>query len=179
MNAQANILPTRKARLQMLLAAASLGLVIQPALAVSVIPPGSERLLDGGSNPGFLQIARERGGGARAGGGGGGGARAAAGGGNRQNFNSNSFHNDVSTNKVANRNVSRNTSANRNVNASRNVNVSGDCCNSYDSGPGWGGVAAGVVTGVAVGAIANSAASTSYAPPPPTYPPGYVNPPPY
>ena len=106
--------------------------------------------------------------------------RARGGGGNRQNFNSNNFHNDVSANRVASSSANRNTSVNRNVNASRNVNVSGGgCCSSYDSGPGWGGVAVGVATGVAVGAIASSAASTAYAPPPPTYPPGYVNPPPY
>ena len=189
MNTRADILPAHKARLRMLLTAASLGLVLQPALAVSVIPPGGERLLDGGSKPGFLQVARERGGGGGGGGGaraggGGGGARAGGGartggGGNRQNFNSNNFHNDVSANKVANRSANRNTSVNRNVNTSSNVNVSGGCCSSYDSGPGWGGVAAGAATGVAVGAIASSAASTAYAPPPPTYPPGYVNPPPY
>ena len=121
------------------------------------------------------------GGGQRAGGGG--GQRAAAG--NRGgNFNSNNFHRDAS-------NVNRNTSANRsanvnrnaNVNASRNVNVSGGggCCyGNYNSGPNWGGVAAGVAVGAVVGAAANSAAqSPTYAAPPPTYPPGYVAPPPY
>ncbi len=82
-----------------------------------------------------------------------------------------------------NTNVNRNATVNRsaNVNANRNVNVSGGCCNgNYDSGPNWGGVAAGVAVGAVVGAAANSAAqSTTYAAPPPTYPPGYVAPPPY
>ena len=66
-------------------------------------------------------------------------------------------------------------------NASRNVNVSGGCCyGNYDTGPNWGGVAAGVAVGAMVGAAANSAASSpTYAAPPPTYPPGYVTPPPY
>jgi hypothetical protein len=114
--------------------------------------------------------------------GGGGGQRAAAGGqrggggANRSgNFNANNFNRDVSN--------SRNTNVNRNanVNASRNVNVAGGCCNgNYDSGPNWGGVAAGVAVGAVVGAAATSAAqSTTYAAPPPTYPPGYVTPPPY
>jgi hypothetical protein len=74
-------------------------------------------------------------------------------------------------------------SANRNVNvnANRNVNVSGGCCyGNYNSGPSWGGVAACVTVGTMVGAAANSAASApTYAPPPPTYPQGYVTPPPY
>ena len=101
--------------------------------------------------------------------GGGGGQRAAGGGGQRSagtanrggNFSTNDFHRDVSN--------------------SRNVNVSGGCCNgNYDSGPNWGGVAAGVAVGAVVGAAANSAAQTpTYAAPPPTYPPGYVAPPPY
>jgi hypothetical protein len=114
--------------------------------------------------------------------GGGGGQRAAAGGqrggggANRSgNFNANNFNRDVSN--------SRNTNVNRNanVNASRNVNVAGGCCNgNYDSGPNWGGVAAGVAVGAVVGAAATSAAqSSTYAAPPPTYPPGYVTPPPY
>ena len=115
--------------------------------------------------------------------GGGGGQRAAAGGqrggggANRSgNFNASNFNRDVSN--------SRNTNVNRNanVNANRNVNVSGGCCNNgnYDSGPNWGGVAAGVAVGAVVGAAATSAAqSTTYAAPPPTYPPGYVTPPPY
>ena len=78
-----------------------------------------------------------------------------------------------------NANVNANRSAN--VNANRNVNVygggGGGCCygGNYSSGPSWGGVAAGVAVGAVVGAAANSA----YAAPPPTYPPGYVTPPPY
>ncbi|MDR3529008.1 MAG: hypothetical protein P4L90_00420 [Rhodopila sp.] len=122
---------------------------------------------------------RSGGGGQRAGGGGG-GQRAAAG--NRGgNFNSNNFHRDAS-NVNQNANVNRNTNVNRNANvsANRNVNVDGGCCNgNYDSGPNWGGVAAGVAVGAVVGAAASSAAqSPTYAAPPPTYPPGYVTPPP-
>ena len=113
---------------------------------------------------------------------GGGGGQWAAGGGQRAggassrgNFNANNFNRDVSN--TGNRNVNRNT----NVNASRNVNVSGGCCDGdYDEGPTWGGVAAGVAVGAVVGAAASSAAQTStYAAPPPTYPYGYVTPPPY
>ena len=125
---------------------------------------------------------RGRGGGQR---GGGGGGQRAAGGGNRGNFNSNSFHGDVSNSRNANRNVNSNRNVNRNanVNANRNVAVvgGGGCCyGDYDSGPSWGGVAAGVAVGAVVGAAASSASqSSTYAAPPPTYPPGYVAPPPY
>src|SRR4051794_37039955 len=118
---------------------------------------------------------------------GGGGGQRAAGGTSRGNFNSNSFHGDVSNTRnrsaTANRNV--NASSNRNVNATanRNVNVNGggSCCyGDYNSGPSWGGVAAGVAAGAVLGAAGNSAASSpTYATPPPTYPPGYVTPPPY
>jgi hypothetical protein len=121
----------------------------------------------------FLVQNRGRGGGGQRAGGGGG--QRAAGANRGGNFNTNDFHRDVAN--------SRNTNVNRNatVNASRNVNVNGGCCNgNYDSGPNWGGVAAGVAVGAVVGAAANSAAqSTTYAAPPPTYPPGYVAPPPY
>jgi hypothetical protein len=114
----------------------------------------------------------------------GGGGRSAAGGGRQNsarsanrggNFNSNDFHRDVSNSRSAN--VNRNTT----VNANRNVNVNGGCCNgNYDDGPSWGGVAAGVAVGAVVGAAASSATqSNTYAAPPPTYPPGYVAPPPY
>jgi hypothetical protein len=173
------------ATLRALLAVAALALVIQPVIAAPVMLPLSGQVFEPGNEQGFIQVQRggargggggARGGGARAGGGGaragGGGARAVGGG--RQNFNSNNFNRDVRTNNVSNRNVNRNTSVNRNV----NVNGGGGCCNSYNSGPGWGGVAVGVAAGAAVGAIANSAASTQYAPPP-AYPPGYVAPPPY
>ena len=97
------------------------------------------------------------------------------------------FHRDVANNSSRRTNVnasnrSANVNANRsaNVNANRNVNVyggRGGCCygGNYSSGPSWGGVAAGVAVGAVVGAAANSA----YAAPPPTYPPGYVTPPPY
>ena len=114
-------------------------------------------------------------------GGGGSGGQRAAGANRGGNFNTNDFHRDVANSR--NTNVNRNATVNRsaNVNANRNVNVSGGCCNgNYDSGPNWGGVAAGVAVGAVVGAAANSAAqSTTYAAPPPTYPPGYVAPPPY
>jgi len=70
-----------------------------------------------------------------------------------------------------------------NVNANRNVYArgGGGCCyGNYNTGPSWGGVAAGVAAGAVVGAAVNSAASSpTYAAPPPTYPPGYVSPPPY
>src|SRR5215472_1802054 len=63
-------------------------------------------------------------------------------------FDSNDFHQDVSS--------TRNLNANRNVNVntSRNVNVSGGgCCyGNYDNGPNWGGVAAGVAVGAMIGA---------------------------
>jgi hypothetical protein len=110
----------------------------------------------------------------------GGGQRAAARGGN---FNSNDFHRDVANSRTTNINTNRNVAANRNVNvnANRNVYVRGGCCNgNYDTGPNWGGVAAGVAAGAVVGAAATAAAqSNAYAAPPPTYPPGYVAPPPY
>jgi hypothetical protein len=107
--------------------------------------------------------------------GGGGGQRAAGGASRSGNFNANNFNRDVSNTR--NTNVNRNA----NVNTSRNVNVSGDCCNgNYNDGPSWGGVAAGVAVGAVVGAAASSASqSSTYAAPPPTYPPGYVTPPPY
>ncbi len=111
----------------------------------------------------------------------GGGGQRAAGANRGGNFNTNDFHRDAANSRATN--VNRNTTVNRsaNVNANRNVNVNGGCCNgNYDSGPNWGGVAAGVAVGAVVGAAANSAAqSTTYAAPPPTYPPGYVAPPPY
>lgn len=118
---------------------------------------------------------------------GGGGGRAAGGGGQRaaasanrggSNFKSNDFHRDVSNTRNTNVNANRNV----NVNANRNVAAGGGgCCyGNYNSGPNWGGVAAGVAVGAVVGAAANSAAqSSTYAAPPPTYPPGYVAPPPY
>jgi hypothetical protein len=87
------------------------------------------------------------------------------GGGNSQNFNSNNFHSNVS--RSSNTNVNRNA----NVNVNRNVNVhGGGCCNNYNSGPGWGGVAAGVAVGTVVGA----AAASTVRPPPPYYPPATV-----
>jgi hypothetical protein len=104
---------------------------------------------------------------------GGGGQRAV----NRGSFNSNDFHRNVSNTQTRNVTSNRNV----NVNTNRNVNVSGGCCyGSYNSGPTWGGVAAGVAVGAVVGAAATSAASSpTYVVPPPTYPPGYVSPPPY
>ena len=109
----------------------------------------------------------------------GGGGERYAGGANRGGFNSNDFHQNMSNsgnwNAAANRNV--------NVNANRNVYArgGGGCCyGNYNTGPSWGGVAAGVAAGAVVGAAVNSAASSpTYAAPPPTYPPGYVSPPPY
>jgi hypothetical protein len=92
---------------------------------------------------------------------------------NRQGFNSNNFHNSVSNNHNVNvnRNANVNVNRNANVNVNRNAVVhGGGCCASYDSGPGWGGVAAGVAVGAVVGAAAASAAQ----PPPPYYPPGSV-----
>jgi len=96
-----------------------------------------------------------------------GGGQRAGGASSRGNFNANNFNRDVS-----------NT---RNTNVNRNVNVSGGCCDGdYNEGPTWGGVAAGVAVGAVIGAAASSAAQTStYAAPPPTYPYGYVTPPPY
>jgi hypothetical protein len=94
-------------------------------------------------------------------------------GGNRQNFNSNNFHRNVSNNHNVNRNANVNVNRNANVNVNRNVVVHGNgggCCYNYNSGPGWGGVAAGVAVGAVVGAAAASAAQ----PPPPYYPPGSV-----
>jgi hypothetical protein len=64
---------------------------------------------------------------------------------NRTNFNSNNFHRDVSVN--------------------RNVVVTGG-----NSGPNWGGVAAGVAVGVGVTAAATAAANSASYPPPPPYP---------
>ena len=110
----------------------------------------------------------------------GGGGQRAAGANRGGSFNTNDFHRDAANSR--NTNVNRNTTVNRsaNVNANRNVNVNSCCNGNYDSGPNWGGVAAGVAVGAVVGAAANSAAqSTTYAAPPPTYPPGYVAPPPY
>jgi hypothetical protein len=56
----------------------------------------------------------------------------------------------------------------------RNVSVSGG---DYNSGPNWGGVAAGVAVGAGVAAMATSAAAAppaTYAPPPyQYYPSGY------
>jgi hypothetical protein len=111
---------------------------------------------------------------------GGGGQRAggAARGADRSSFNSNDFHRNVSNTQTRSASSNRNV----NVNANQNVNVSGGgCCyGNYNSGPSWGGVAAGVAVGAAVGAAATSAASSpTYVAPPPTYPPGYVSPPPY
>jgi hypothetical protein len=127
----------------------------------------------------ILVQARQRGGGgARRGAGG--GAQRAAGGANRGGgFNSNNFQRDVANtgNRSANANRTVNATANRNV----NVNGGGGCCyGNYNSGPSWGGVAAGVAAGAVVGAAVSSAAnSPTYVAPPPTYPPGYVSPPPY
>ncbi len=125
----------------------------------------------------------------RAAGGGGGAQRGGGGqrGANRGGFDSNNFHRDASNtrnrNTATNRNVSANSNRNANITANRNVNVngSGGCCyGDYNGGPSWGGVAAGVAAGAVLGAAVNSAASTpTYAAPPPTYPPGYVSPPPY
>ena len=106
---------------------------------------------------------------------------------NRGGFDSNNFHRDASNtrnrNTATNRNVSANSNRNANITANRNVNVngSGGCCyGDYNGGPSWGGVAAGVAAGAVLGAAVNSAANTpTYAAPPPTYPPGYVSPPPY
>ena len=123
---------------------------------------------------------RGGGGGMHRGGGGAQRPQRSAGAANRGGFNSRDFHQNVSN--------SRNFGANRNtnINANRNVNVAGGgwggggCCyGGYNSGPSWGGVAAGDAVG-ALGAAAISAASTpAYAAPPPYYPPGYVYPPPY
>jgi hypothetical protein len=127
---------------------------------------------------------------------GGGGGQSAANRANRAGgFNSSDFHQNISNtrnlNTGANRNVNVNGNRNVNVNGNRNVNVNGNrnvyvsghggCCyGNYNEGPSWGGVAAGVAVGAVVGAAAHSAASSpTYAAPPPTYPPGYVTPPPY
>ena len=146
--------------------------------------PGWSALSD---DSGLILVQRHGGGGR--GGGGRPAGRANRGGG----FNSHEFH--------------RNVSNTGNFNASRNVNVSGGgyrgggyrgggyggggyggggyrgggCCyGNYDTGPSWGGggVAAGVAVG-ALGAMVGAAANSSYAAPPPTYPPGYVTSPPY
>ena len=149
------------------------------AAPVTRFAPGSvSRAINtvGQPDESWLILAQTR---ARGGGGGqraAGGRQRAAGGANRSgNFNASNFNRDVSNTRNAN--VNRNT----NVNANRTVNVSGGCCyGNYDDGPSWGGVAAGVAVGAVVGAAATSAAQTStYAAPPPTYPPGYVTPPPY
>jgi len=86
--------------------------------------------------------------------------------GNRQNFNANNFHSSVGSNHTVNRNS--NVNRNANVNVNRNGGYYGGGCSHYDSGPGWGGVAAGVAVGAVVGAAAASAAP----PPPVYYPPG-------
>jgi hypothetical protein len=152
------------------------------APVTSFAPVGVSQAIDTAVQPGEsgLILVQNRGDGAGSG-------RRAAGGGRQNsarsanrggNFNSNDFHRDVSNSRPANVNANRNTS----VNANRNVNVSGGgCCHgNYDDGPNWGGVAAGVAVGGVVGAAASSAAqSNTYASPPPTYPPGYVAPPPY
>ena len=147
--------------------------------------PAVERLFQSDSSGVILVEGRGRGGGGgqRAGGGG----QRAAGRANPGGFNSNNFHRDVSNprnvNARSNRNVNAAANRNTNVNANRNVNVAGGggCCyGNYNEGPSWGGVAAGVATGAVLGAAVSSAAnSTTYAAPPPTYPPGYVSPPPY
>jgi hypothetical protein len=59
----------------------------------------------------LILVAGQRG---RAGGGGGG---------NRQNFNANNFHNNVSSNHSVNRNSNVNANRNANVNVNRNANV--------------------------------------------------------
>ena len=120
----------------------------------------------------ILVQGRGRGGGGQRGANrGGGGQRAAVGANRGGGFNSNDFHRNMSNTR------------NVNVNANRNVAVrgGGGCCyGNYNTGPSWGGVAAGVATGALVGAAVHSAASTpTYYAPPPTYPPGYVTPPPY
>lgn len=153
------------------------------AAAAPVIPIGPkdvagvvERAVRPDDGAFILVQNRTRGGGAQRAGG---GAQRAGGGANRGSFNSNDFH------RTASNTQTRSASANRNVNvnANRNVNVSGGggCCyGNYNSGPNWGGVAAGVAVGAVVGAAATSAASSpTYVAPPPTYPPGYVSPPPY
>jgi hypothetical protein len=66
---------------------------------------------------------------------------------NRTNFNANNFQQNVTVN--------------------RNVAVSGG---NYNSGPNWGGVAAGVAVGAGVTAMATAAANSASAPPPPPYP---------
>ncbi len=66
---------------------------------------------------------------------------------NRTNFNANNFQ--------------------RNVTVNRNVAVSGG---NYNSGPNWGGVAAGVAVGAGVTAVASAAANSASYPPPPPYP---------
>jgi hypothetical protein len=88
--------------------------------------------------------------------------RRGGGGGSRQNFNANNFHSNVSSN--------RNVNVNRNTNVNVNRGYNGGCCNNYNSGPGWGGVAAGV----AVGAVVGAAAASTAPPPPAYYPPNTV-----
>ncbi len=148
-------------------AAAAAVITIMPKHVAGAV----ERAVRPGDDALILVQNRTRGGGTQRAGGGTSGA-------NRGSFNSNDFHGTASNTQTRNASSSRNA----NVNANRNVNVSGGgCCNgNYDSGPNWGGVAAGVAVGAVVGAAATSAASSpTYAAPPPTYPPGYVSPPPY
>ena len=182
-----------------LLLAAALA-TVGSATAVPAMPfiPGHARLamerpFQSDSGGVILVEGRGRGGGGggqRAGGGGqraGGGGQRSARRANPGGFNSNNFHRDVSNprtvNTRSNRNVNAAANRNTNVNANRNVNVAGGggCCyGNYNEGPSWGGVAAGVATGAVLGAAVSSAASSpTYAAPPPTYPPGYVSPPPY
>src|SRR5438105_1614443 len=108
----------RMANLRVLIALASLAVVIEPVIAAPVMLPLSGQVFEPGDDQGFILIQR---GGGRGGGGGGaraGGGGARAGGGGRQNFNSGNFNRDVRTNNVSNRNINRNTSVNRNVNVS-------------------------------------------------------------
>jgi hypothetical protein len=100
------------------------------------------------------------------------GPRHGGGGSGSRNFNSNNFHSNVSRNTNVSRNSNVNVNRSANVNVNRNVNVhgGGSCCYNYNSGPGWGGVAAGV----AVGAVVGAAAASTVQAPPPYYPPGTV-----
>jgi hypothetical protein len=77
----------------------------------------------------------------------------------RTNFNSNSFHRDVS--------VNRNVNVNRNVSVNRGY-YGGNYGRNY--GPNWGGVAAGAAVGAGVTAAATAAACSASYPPPPPYP---------
>jgi hypothetical protein len=142
------------------------GLAFAGAAAAAPAMPFGRDEVSGGltmaprdGDSGFLLVQR-RGGGEWRGGGG---------------FNSGDFHRNVSNTQGYNRNV------NRNVN--RNYNGGGGCCyGNYNSGPSWGGVAAGVATGAVLGAAVSSynrQPAYAYPPPPAYYPPGYVTPPPY